>query len=69
MSWKKNKSRHHRLPKAKSGSNAAENISVVSVSAHRAYHQLFGIMSPEEIAKVLTDVWIDPDWKLIAVKK
>jgi hypothetical protein len=69
MSWKKHLSKHHRVPRALHGSNAASNISLVTVPQHRAFHQLFGVMTPEEIAKVLTEVWIDPKWKMVAVRK
>ena len=32
---------------------------------HRAFHLLFGNMLANEVAKMLTDTWIDPDFYLI----
>lgn len=60
---------HHRLPKAFGGSSEGNNIIMVRADKHAAFHKLFGIMTPEEIAIELSKTWIPPDWELIAVKK
>ena len=60
---------HHRKARGNGGDNSPENISNVRIDEHIGFHRLFGIMSPKEIAKKLSDIWIDPEWKLIAVKK
>jgi hypothetical protein len=57
---------HHRKPRSLGGDSSDRNMSHVSVSKHRAYHILFSNMTPEQIAKVLNKVWLDPDWKLTA---
>ena len=59
--------KHHRVPRSKKGTNDDINISVVRQDLHRAYHLLFGVHSPEEIAHILNDVWIDPHKKLVVV--
>ncbi len=72
--WEKRQMRndtekHHRLPKSRGGTNEPRNISRVRVKYHRAYHLLFGNMNAQEIARVLTDFWIDPDYYLVAVPR
>ena len=61
--------KHHRLPRSKGGSNQNKNISLVRKDLHVAYHKLFGNMSVEEIADLLNRVWIDPSYKLVAVRR
>ena len=61
--------RHHRRPRSKGGSNDERNISIVEQNQHRAYHCLFQNMLPEEVAKVLTKVWVDPDYIILAIRK
>lgn len=60
---------HHRKPRSKGGTDHPSNISHVKRKFHEAYHLLFADKSPEEVAKMLTDTWIDPHWELLAVKK
>ncbi len=60
-------SRHHRVPRARNGSNEPPNTVRVNHKKHEAYHILFGIMTPTEIAELLTETWIDPQYKMVAV--
>lgn len=60
---------HHRKPQSRGGSDDESNISIVPVRAHVAFHGLFSNLSPEAIAQVLSERWIDPDYELIARKK
>jgi hypothetical protein len=60
--------RHHRKPRSLNGSDDSSNISLVPKKKHVAYHVLFGTKTPKEIAECLTKIWIDPMYKLIAVK-
>lgn len=60
---------HHRKPTSRGGKNSDQNKICVLKTLHESYHHLFANMLPEEIAKVLSDTWIDPAWKLIAVKR
>lgn len=61
--------RHHRRPRSRGGSNDASNISIVRRGDHKAYHRLFGNMLPDEMAAMLTDTWIDPDYYMVAVPR
>lgn len=71
--------RHHRLPRSRfpvdyKGSKTKtpggrNNLTRVSTPFHTAYHRLFGNMTASEIASLLSDAWIDPDWQLIARKR
>ena len=64
------KNRHHRRPKSRSGSSDPANISVVPIRHHHAYNLLFGSNPlPHEVAKVLTDTWIDPNYKIVVMHK
>lgn len=60
--------KHHRKQKAHNGSDDPRNISLVPLKRHVYFHGLFGNKTPQQIASYLTNVWIDPDYKLIAVK-
>jgi hypothetical protein len=61
--------RHHRKCRSNGGTNDARNISIVDQTQHRAYHCLFQNMTPEEVAKVLTKTWVDPDYIILAIRK
>jgi len=62
---------HHRKPKKIGGSGRLNsgNMVEVRIDHHRAFHLLFGIESVPEIARILNETWIDPGWKLVAIKK
>ena len=60
---------HHRKPRSRGGSSSKSNLVEVLRYKHVAFHQIFGTMTPEQIAYELTTVWIDPAWIIIAVKK
>jgi hypothetical protein len=69
MPAKIHRDRHHRLPRSKKGKNNPENISIVSIADHRAYHQLFRNHLPKEVAAILTKTWIDPSYYLVAIPR
>ncbi len=60
---------HHRKPTSRNGTDDESNISIVPVKCHVAFHGIFSNLSPEAIAQVLSERWIDPDYELIARKK
>lgn len=60
---------HHRRPISRSGTDDESNISIVPTKVHDAFHVIFQNHSPEGIAKILSERWIDPEWELIARKK
>jgi hypothetical protein len=63
--------KHHRKSRQNGGETNEKNISYVPFYQHMAYNSLFndGHLTPIEIAKVLTDTWIDPDWILFAIPR
>lgn len=61
--------RHHRLPRSRGGRSSPDNIVVVDRDDHRAWHRLVGNMDAEEVASMLTDTWIDPDYYLVAIPR
>ena len=67
--------RHHRHPKSHpesySGRNIHEsrNITYLPKHRHRAYHLLFGNALPDEVARILSEQYISPDWVLVAIKR
>lgn len=60
---------HHRKPTSRSGTDDESNISIVPAKVHDAYHLIFSNLSPEAIAQVLSERWIDPDYELVARRK
>jgi len=66
---KKSRERHHRLPVSRGGTGVPKNISFVRKDYHRAWHLLVGNMNAKEVAKMLSDVWIDPGYYLVAVPR
>lgn len=60
---------HHRKPRFLGGSDESSNISRVRRKEHEAYHLLFNHMTPEKIAELLNEKWIDHEWTLVVVKK
>lgn len=60
---------HHRKPSSRGGTNDESNISIVPVRSHVAWHGLFSNLSPEAVAQVISERWLDPDYELIARKK
>ncbi len=65
-------SRHHRKPKSRGGSWDESNISIITKEKHRAWHLIFGIMTPHNICHVvkqITDTYLDPAYEIIVRKK
>jgi hypothetical protein len=61
--------RHHRLPRSRGGANSPHNISIVERKLHNAWHLLCGNMNAQEVARMLSDTWIDADYYLVAVPR
>ena len=61
--------RHHRLPRSRGGSNSLANIALVEQRLHRCWHLLVGNMTAQEVAKMFSDTWIDPEFYLVAVPR
>lgn len=62
---------HHRRPKKLGGSGklTSPNMIHVPIVQHRAWHTLFGVKTPQEIADIINRTWLDPDWEVIAIRK
>lgn len=65
--------RHHRVPRSRGGHHTTkgkrDNIILVERDLHRAWHLLFGNMEADEVAAMISDTWIDPDYYLVAVPR
>ena len=62
---------HHRKPKVHGGSGklGSPNMVQVLVVKHRAWHCLFGTKQPEDIARIINETWLDPEWEMVAVRR
>ena len=60
---------HHRKPLSKGGRSEARNISNVNGKLHRAWHLLFANKTPYEIARIINEIWLDPDFCLVVERK
>jgi len=60
---------HHRKAKSRGGNSKPRNLSRVPRHLHVAYHKLFTNMQPDQIAALLNETWVDPDFILIAVRR
>lgn len=65
--------RHHRRPRSLKGNgfdvHHQSNISFVPEHRHRAWHTLFGNKEAMEIAKLINDVYLDPQYFFVVVKR
>ena len=65
---------HHRKPVSIGppnccGKTDARNMSHVPVSKHRAWHTLFNNSSAPDIAAIITETWLDPDYYMVAIPR
>jgi len=63
------KQRHHRKCKSNGGTYAKRNISKVKPTEHQAFHILFSNGDTFRIADILNETWIDPDYKLVVIRR
>ncbi len=64
--------RHHRKCRSKGGkrfANGYRNLMRVPVAKHRSWHCLFENLSAHEICAIINEVWLNPEWKFICVKR
>ena len=61
--------RHHRLPSSIGGSDDPKNISMISETKHQAWHTLFQNKTAIEICKEINDLYLDPAFELVIVKR
>ena len=64
-------SKHHRRPVSRGGTETFphNNISWVKRRHHEAWHKLFGNHCPTEIARIINELYLDPDWEVVARRK
>lgn len=62
-------SRHHRRPRSLGGSDHEHNISLVPKHLHSAWHTLFANHTPETIAAIISERWLDPAFVMVATRK
>ena len=60
-------SRHHRKPVSRGGVNDEYNISIVDQKLHDHWHALFSNYTPQTIAAIISEKWIDPAFKFVCV--
>jgi len=60
--------RHHRLPRSRGG-RTGDNIINLAVPVHSAWHYLFGNMNAKEVARYVSDTFIDPKYYLVCVPR
>ena len=60
--------KHHLRCRSNGGTNEASNIVYIPEDKHRAWHLLFGNMEAPEIAAVINRMYLDPAWRLKAVR-
>ena len=65
----KKDSQHHRRCRSNGGDDSPSNIIWVNRFYHRAWHLLFRNWRADKIAQVINDVWIDPEYEFIVVKR
>jgi hypothetical protein len=65
----RHKHKHHRRPRSRGGGSEQRNISRVHRDAHVCWHYLFRNYEPHTIAEIINDVWLDPDYMLVVVRR
>jgi hypothetical protein len=63
------RTRHHRKPRSKGGSNMVSNISRLPDRLHQAWHLLFCNYHPTVIANIINELYLDPEWELVAQRR
>ena len=65
----KSVSLHHRKPRSIGGTEEERNKIKLPIKLHRAWHDLFKNWSAERIAQEISERDLDPDYRMVAVKK
>ena len=60
---------HHRKCRINGGKSNKRNISIIPRKQHQAWHIITGTLQPEEIAKLLNEIYLDPDYEFKCIKK
>jgi hypothetical protein len=60
---------HHRKCLANNGKDIPSNMSHPTGKQHKAWHTLTGHMSPWNIAHFFNEVFLDPEYKFLVVRR
>jgi len=60
---------HHKKPRSLGGHSDNRNLSFVPKYLHRSWHNLFSNYTPETIASIINEKWLDPDYEFVVRKK
>ena len=60
---------HHRKPRSIGGKSEPRNIIRIPGNKHAAWHLLFSNFQAEEIARLISETYLDPDYTIIAIRK
>lgn len=60
--------RHHRKPRKLGGTNEPRNISHITREKHEAWHLLVNHQDIYEVARILNELYVDPDYVLVPIK-
>ena len=66
---KRRMSTYHRKCRSNGGKSSSGNMVIVPVFLHTAWHFLFGNKEAPEIARIINEVWLAPEWELVARKR
>lgn len=51
---RKNRNQHHLVPRSRGGGTYRQNLLLIDIDRHKAWHELFGNMTAEEALDLLT---------------
>ncbi len=60
---------HHRKPRSIGGKSEPRNVVRIPERKHAAWHVLFANRTAEEIAHLISETYLDPDFMFIAIRK
>jgi hypothetical protein len=60
---------HHRKPRSIGGKSEPRNVVRIPGNKHAAWHLLFSNFTPEQIAQLISETYLDPDYEFIAIRK
>lgn len=60
---------HHRKCRSNGGTDDPSNLIQVSALLHECWHILFANREAVEIAEIINETWLDPEFYLVVYKK
>ena len=60
---------HHRKPRSIGGKSEPRNLVRIPGNKHAAWHLLFANFTAEEIARLISQTYLDPDYEFVAIRK